>query len=221
MDKLKEIIPKVLLPLFVLGLAYLGWDYYDFMMGVNSPLVEKSARIKAMSEENVRIREKIKQANEFYSTLKRKRVELRALATQLDEMKTSLSDDLDVPNLIKMVVAEATKVGLKVMSLKPTTIKTSEYYAEQSFDLMFHGAFAQLVLFLQRVSNLERIIRVDNFDIRRNGPSNSLFVEINGTVQLKAYKYLGSKADEIAKSGGSDVKAASTTGGPTPPGGGK
>jgi hypothetical protein len=53
-------------------------------------------------------------------------------------------------------------------------------------------------LFLQRLTNLERIVRADNFDVKRNGISTAAYPEITGNIQLKAYQYKQSEADTLA-----------------------
>jgi hypothetical protein len=42
-------------------------------------------------------------------------------------------------------------------------------------------------------------VRVDNFNIRPRGPASGRYVEIDGTVQLKVYRYIASKADDLGR----------------------
>ncbi|MGZ3687095.1 MAG: type 4a pilus biogenesis protein PilO [Bdellovibrionota bacterium] len=233
LDKIKEILNKIpYTAILVAFLGYLAWDCYTFLNDAQSPLLQKQGQIESIKKENAGLQVKIRAANDFFHGLDAKRAELRALAVTLDEMKGTLSESLDIPSFVKMVVTEAAKVGLKVMSIKPTDAKKSEYYIEQAFDLSFRAVYVQLVLFIERLSNVERIVRVDNFDIHRTGSSISPYVELGGTIQIKTYRYLGSKADDVAKNGGTGstppAPAASTpnpTITPTPgflrPGGGR
>src|SRR5205823_12664401 len=93
------------------------------------------------------------------------------------------------------------RVGLQVNGIKPLEPRKSEYYVEQPFELNFRAVYAQLYVFLQRLSTVERIARVDDFDIHPAGPSSAPYVELTGTIEIKTYKYIGSKADELAKGG--------------------
>ena len=204
MDQIRELIEKIPVPvLMILGLAYLGYDYYDFTTSPSSPLIQKTTQIASAKKEIQVLGEKVKKAQEFFRSLDAKRAEIRGLAQQLDQMKTTLSDKLDISVFIKMLITEAAKVGLRVLSIKPTESKKHEYYVEQSFDVNMRGVFVQLLAFLDRLSSLERIIRVDGMDVKRMGSSLAPYVELAGTLQVKTYKYLGSKADDLAKSGGS------------------
>ena len=202
MERAKEILDKVPWTFVMVGLVgYFAYDGYTFVSDPGSTLNVRKGQIQVIKKDNEQTQVKLKAAYEFFKSLDAKRSELRFLATQLEEMKTTLSTTLDVPSFIKMVVTEAKKVGMRVTSLKPTEGKAGEYYFEQSFDLNFQAVYAQLLVFLDRLASAERIVRVDNFSIRRMGSSDAPFVPLNGTVQLKAYRYLGSKADEIGSSG--------------------
>ena len=209
LEGLKEILNK--LPLTAILVVFLGWlayDYHDFTNSPDSPLLQKQGNLESLKKSNQEAVTKIKEANEFFRALDVKKSELRALAQQLSEMKATLTEDLDVPNLIKGVITEARKVGLTVVSIKPTEAKKYEYYGEQAFELAFKGVYVQLLVFLERLSSFERIVRIDNIDMKRISSSVATYVELGGVIQLKAYRYLGSKADEVANASGKPVQAA-------------
>lgn len=205
-EELRDKIEKAPLSLiFAMVLAYFAYDYLSFTSDAESPLISMQAQVERIKKENSQVQAKIKAANEFYKTLDQKRAELRSLALELDRMKATLSEELDFPAFMKMVVTEARRVGLGVVSLKPTESKGHEFYVEQAFDLSFKGLYLQLLVFLERLSNVERIVRVDNFDLKRVTSSLGPYVELQGTIQIKTYRYRGSKADTVAKAGGSEA----------------
>lgn len=207
-ERLSELLEKIpILPLFFLGLVYLGWDGYQFVTDPTSPLGQKQTQLTAVQAENVRLEDKVKKAKEFFKSLDIKREEIRTLATQLEQMKTTLSDQLDVPRFIKLVITEAAKTGIRVVSIKPTEPKSYEYYLEQPFDLTFRGVYVQVLVFLERLANLDRVIRVDSFDIKRQGSSLAQYVDLGGVIRIKTYKYVGSRADEVSKSGAAAPQA--------------
>lgn len=220
-EKLKELLQKV--PWQALLVVYLllqGWAYYEFTTSPESPLIQKQGQIVEAKKEITALGAKLKSAQEFFRSLDQKRAEIRALTQALDEMKNALTEELDVPAFVKLVATEAKKLGVNVASIRPTTSKEHEYYIEQAFDLNFSCVYVQLVVFLERIASLEKIVRIDDMLIRRLGSSTAQYVELGGTLQLKAYKYLGSKADDVARAGGSDGKGDPAPGG-APAGGGQ
>ena len=105
--------------------------------------------------------------------------------------------------------------------LEPGMPKTVEFYVQQPFVMAFKGVYIQLMVFLERMSNVQKIVRVDSFSMKPVSSSRSRYVEIEGVVELKAYRYLASAADALGRA---EVQQA--TGGPkgtqgAKPGGGK
>ncbi len=218
-NKLAEILQRVPLGL-VLGLyvAYVGYDYYNFMNDPASPLLQKKAQLAQTQALNQQMKAKIKKAEDFYHQLDQQKAEIRAMVGELGQIKATLSDEIDVAAFIKTLVTEAGKVGLTVQSIKPTEPKAADYYVEQPFDLSFKGVYAQLFVFLDRLSKLDRIVRVDRFDVHEEGPNNVAFVTLDGTIQIKTYRYLASKADDFEKDqppsvSGAKIVPASAKGG--------
>jgi Tfp pilus assembly protein PilO len=202
--QLREKLEKVPFTLLLVAyLGYLGYDYYSFVNDPSSPLVQKQGELVNVQNEINKLKERVKKAQEFYQTLNAKKMELRALAKELEDTRTTISDAVDVPELMKTILIEARRAGLKVIGIKPAGTKAQEYFEEQDFELVTSGVFFQYVTFLDRVSNLQRILRVDNIEFAPSSPSSDKYVELKAKSQVKAYHYLGSQADDIAKAGGS------------------
>lgn len=218
-EMLKERLEKFPITLLlVLFLGYLAYDYSVFMNDPASLLTAKKTELKGAKEINNKIQERVKQANEYVRNLEAKTAEIRRLAVELEGMKATLTESLDVPGFMKMAITEAKKVGLVVLGLKPTALNKSEYYVEQAFELNFRGVYVQLLVFLDRLSQAQKIVRVDNFSIKPKGGGSSRYVELEGTVQIKTYYYLGSKADELGRTESLAPASVPPSGSPaTPP----
>src|SRR6185437_10414404 len=122
-----------LLPIFAALALYQGYSYYEFSHDPSGALVQEQSQLSSVKDQNADLQRKIAAAKSFFQTLSQKRDELRAMATQLDQMKTVLTEDLDIPGFIKIVVTEARKVGLRVLSIKPSPPNEQPYYTEQPF----------------------------------------------------------------------------------------
>ncbi len=188
-----------------------GLNFHSFITDDDSPLIMKKKDIAAAKEAKKKVEAKLKESIAFVKSLETKKNELRGLATDLQGMKETLSERLDVPAFMKMTITEANKVGLNIVSLKPTGGKEKEYYAEKTFEMSFRGLFVQFIMFLDRISKVSEIIRTDKFSMKPRGPKTARFVELEGTIELKTYKYLGTKADSLdSLSNASEVKKSSS-----------
>lgn len=192
---------------FVILAAYFGWDYYSFISDPGSELGVRHSTRDQKKDEIVTTEKKVKDAKEFYENLEKKRDELRKLSSELATMKSTLTENNDVPAFMKLVLNEAKRVGLTVTSLNPLQSQTRQYYVEQPFDLSFQGVYVQLIAFLDRLAQAERIVRIDDFSVKpRNQASRtSRFVDLEGTIKVRSYVYLGTTEDAVATSGGSDT----------------
>lgn len=199
------------LPIGLLMAGWAGWlafDYYGFTNNSDSPLVQKVMQMEGIKKETDGLKKKVKEMQEFAKKLDQKKAELRELAKQLDAMKTGISEEIDVAQFLKTTTSEAKKVGLKVVSMKPAAPVNQEFYQEQPFDFQFKGVYVQLLVFLDRMSALQQIVRVETFDVKNTTASSSSIVELDGTVQIKTFKYLASKADDVAKAKVAQISAS-------------
>lgn len=194
-----EKIPLVLL--LVLYGGYVGYDYfYAFKSGSSSPYLAKKSELENVQKATSALDDKIRRAKEFYKTLDQKRAEIRNLSLQLDQLKATLSEELDLPSFMKMVTTEAERVGVNVTTIRPGESKREEFTMAQSYEIDFHAVYIQLLVFLQRLATLERIIRVEAMTFKPNSAgatdTSAGYVELSGTLLLKTYRYIGTAAEE-------------------------
>lgn len=192
--------------LLVLYCGYLGYDYYNFMTDTSSALKSKAHEVTVAEEEITALKNKIKKVNEFSHELNTRKTKLRGLAQQLESTKAVISETIDVPGLMRTVLHEAKRVGLTVNSLRPGGIRTADYYGEREFQFDSSGVFFQYVAFLDRIANLQEILRVENLTISKVTLGNAKVIDLRATIQFKAYRYIGSKADELGKTGAISVQ---------------
>ena len=187
------------------AIAYCGWlsydYYYDFQKNPESPKNLKLAEIEVVKAQNEVLKKRIREIDEFFKNLEVKKQELRALALQLDSLKASLSESIDVPAFMNLITTEARKLGLTVAKIRPAEGRKLDYYGVQDFELNFRGGYVQLLVFLNRLSQSAKIMRVDTYRMKPRGSARSRFVELEGMVQIKAYYYIGSKEDRMGREG--------------------
>lgn len=210
LQALRDLLEKIpLLPVLGLYLGYLGYDYYNFVNDAGSTLNRKKQQVATAQTEIDGLHSKIKKMNDFSQTLNLKKAELRSLAQELESTKASLPETLDIPDLMKTLLIEAKRAGLTVTSLKPGASKVADYYGEQILEFESTGIYFQFLAFLDRIANLQKIIRIENIKFTPVSASNAKYVQLKSTIDFKAYRYIGSKADELGKGGASSGAPAS------------
>ena len=202
------------MPWLLIGFATAGtfaWDYYQFGADPNSELNMERGRIEEIRGDIKRKTEKLLEVEEFRKTVDQRKQQLFSLASRLNERKQAVSDKLDVADFMSLISTEAKRVGLDVVSLEPNAMVTKELYAEHPFKLVFRGVYVQFLVFLERVANLQKIVRIDRFEVKPSSSANlsRSLVQLEGNMELKVYRYVSSAADSLpaefqtAQSGGS------------------
>ncbi len=181
----------------IVVLAYLGYQFYDFELGAQGARAMHQAAITAKTAEIEQFKKKKIEAEKFYSQLESKRQELYRLIDDLNGMQASLSDGLEVPAMIKLLVTEAKNTGIKVDRIEPGAKKEKEFYLEQEFRLTVRGTYVQVVTFLDRVAHLKRILRIEGFDLAPKNQSSSKYIISEAKLSVRAYQYAKSKADDL------------------------
>ena len=98
-----------------------------------------------------------------------------------------------------MLLTESKRIKLKVDRIEPANRTAKEFYIEQEFKLDTKGTFIQMVLFSQRVSQLQRILRIESFNLKTAAvPDPRISNLLDGQFTIKAYQYAASKEDEMA-----------------------
>ncbi len=202
LEEIKVLLNRIPALLIVLAFGiWEGWTYYQFVQGdPMSPLAQKEKKYKETESQTAGLRRRVKEVQEFMAGLDRKREELRTLAIRLGEMKSTLSEELDVPAIIKFVITEAKRMRVTVRGLRPESERLEELYVQQPFRLEFQAIYAQLVAFLVHVTNAQNILKIGALEILPNGSQESKFVPIKGTIELLAFRYSGTEADRVATS---------------------
>lgn len=200
-ERIRTIIDKIPINLimFVL-LAYKGYDVYVFMNDPQSDLNQRVATIEELQGDLQKLELRVKEIEKFKQVLDQKRESLRMVAQELESLKASLGSEIDVPAFIKMVTTEARKLGMTVGSIRPAVVVQRDLYNEQAFEISFKGIYVQLLVFLQRLSKMQNIVRIESMDMHpvasaaTSGPKR--YVDLDGRIQIKAYSYRAPTAEE-------------------------
>ena len=116
-------------------------------------------------------------------------INLDSYKQQMEQVKDSyknllkqMPSDDQLPELIDTLTHQAQKNKLKYQSIKPGDTKSmSGFYKEMPLDLTLTGSYNGFGGFVSDVTKLPRIVTMQDFDIKPNGSSLTM------SIQLKAY----------------------------------
>jgi Tfp pilus assembly protein PilO len=179
-------------------LGYLGFEYYTFSYSPEGEVELHRSALASANSELEGLRKKLADGNKFMKSLDQKREEIRAQIVKLGEYQGALSEAPDVPVLLRLLDTEAKRAELKVDRIEPGKKDQREYYLEQEFKLDVRGTFQNLLLFIHRVSQLQRILRIEGVTLRIAASSVSAkAITLSANLSVRAYQYTLSKEDKL------------------------
>src|SRR6185369_216830 len=102
--------------------------------------------------------------------------QLRALKTELEgrykEAVSQLPDQKEIPDLLTNISNKARESGLDILTFRPKPENPQDFYAEIPVDISVRGGFHSLVSFFDEVGRLNRLVNINNIDMKNAKPSD-------------------------------------------------
>jgi type IV pilus assembly protein PilO len=119
--------------------------------------------------------------------------QLRALKTELEgryqEAIAQLPDEKDIPKVLKDVSDKAREAGLDVLVFRPKTENPQQFYAEIPVDVTVRGGFHSLVSFFDEVGRLNRLVNINNIDMKNPKPNDDQSL-LDTNVLVTTFRFL-------------------------------
>ena len=90
------------------------------------------------------------------------------LQLQLEKARKALPESNEIPELLKKISEHGSKVGLEISKFNQEPERfseTNEFVAETPIELAVIGNYHDIAIFFDRISQMDRIVHVDNIDI--------------------------------------------------------
>ncbi len=100
-----------------------------------------------------------------YDEDRKRRDEMQKASTKQYQ---ELPPDTEMSSFLASLNAQADIVGLEILSVKPLQEEAAEYYARIPVQLELLGSFHQLAKFFYLIGSLDRIINVENINLKVN-----------------------------------------------------
>jgi type IV pilus assembly protein PilO len=142
----------------------------------------------------------LKTERDSYEKRKREYVayrdELRKLQEEQRELLKALPKKAEIPSFISSMQEQAELSGLEVLTMTIDAEAPEELYVRIPVRMEVRGSYHSLTKFFKNVSELRRIVNIENFGLNMDGPAN---VENNGPPKLRA-KFIAATFRYVEKS---------------------
>jgi type IV pilus assembly protein PilO len=192
------------LGLLALGLiALLAVAYFLYWQGQLDELAAGQAKEESLKGE---YKDKIKQAVNL-DALKSQKLQVEKFVGQLEKQ---LPSKAQMDALLSDINQAGVGRGLQFELFKPGSVTVKDYYAELPISIKLVGNYHDLGAFTSDISNLPRIVTLNNMTITGNEKTGALLLE----TTAKTFRYLddaevNAQRAEVAKKKAATAAAAS------------
>jgi type IV pilus assembly protein PilO len=100
------------------------------------------------------------------ANLPRLQKELQEWDAKLKAAVAQLPDRKEIPDLLSSLSTKAKEAGLEILLFRPRAENFQEFYAEIPVDIVVRGGFFNAVTFFDEVGKLNRLVNIDNIDLK-------------------------------------------------------
>ncbi|NTW35376.1 MAG: type 4a pilus biogenesis protein PilO [Syntrophobacteraceae bacterium] len=173
-EKLGELTPPQRILLFVITLALLGGGFYFLKYKDQAANI---SRLQTSVSEQEKKLVALKQAAVEVDKLK---LELAESEEKLKQVLSFLPDQKEIPGLLDNISQLGAEVGLENILFQPQPEQPREFHAAIPIRLDIVGTYHELGVFLDRLSKLNRILKVENLNLTKQKDGSDL--QVGATV---------------------------------------
>lgn len=187
-EKLKKLskVQRILLYVFpfliVIG-VFVGLLFYP-----------KFTTIGQLKSEHKQLENDLRIASQKATRLNKLRKELAAAQEEFKIAGQALPEKEEIPSLLAGISQSGQDSGLEFLLFQPQPEVRKDFYAELPLALTVQGNYHNMGSFLDSVSNLSRIVNINNVEMKPTGKDTT---ELSMSCTAVTYKFI--EADEAAK----------------------
>lgn len=163
-------------------IALLALDYFFLY----APQSLKSAQLAQNIENGQQERDK---KRKLTANLPKLELQLKELDGMLKLAVAQLPERKEIPDLLSSVSSKAREARLEILIFRPRGENLQEFYAEIPVDIVVRGGFHELVTFFDEVGRLNRLVNMQNIEMR-NPKVQGERVSLDASTMATTYRFL-------------------------------
>ena len=123
-------------------------------------------KVTKLAEEITGVRGDRDRKKALSANLPKLQKELQEWDAKLRAAVAQLPDRKEIPDLLSSLSTKAREAGLEILLFRPRAENFQEFYAEIPVDIVVRGGFFNAVTFFDEVGKLNRLVNIDNIDLK-------------------------------------------------------
>lgn len=168
---------RLLLLAGVVVLILAGFVYFVYL--------EKHKQCVSLEQQKISRFAKLQEDRRIADNLPKFKSEYESMKRKLDRALAELPNQKEIPTLLTSIASLAKDNGLDVLRFKPGNEIPQGFYAEVPVSLKLVGSYHEVAMFTYDVSNLARIVNINNLKMdgpKMSGGRNLLSIECLATT---------------------------------------
>lgn len=141
------------------GYIYFGTSFLPF----NYPV--RKAKIETLAAEHEKLAAEVEKARKVVGDLARLEAEYERLHDQWLSAQKLLPEEKEMPDLLRQVTTAGSRSGVEFALFQPEAPVAHEFYTDHPINVTVRGNYHQVGSFVGRLSNLERIVNVNELSM--------------------------------------------------------
>ena len=125
----------------------------------------KQEELSNLQEQRGTLQAKLQQDRRIANDLPKFQAEYKKMQDQLAQTLAELPNEKEIPSLLTSISSLAKDNGLEVLRFRPGGEVKKGFYAEVPVSLQLVGSYHDVALFFQAVSDLSRIVNINNLSM--------------------------------------------------------
>ena len=146
-------------------------------------------KVTKLAEEITAVRSDRDRKKALSANLPKLQKELQQWDAKLNAAVAQLPDRKEIPDLLSSLSTKAREAGLEILLFRPRAENFQEFYAEIPVDIVVRGGFFNAVTFFDEVGKLNRLVNIDNIDLK-NPKVGSDQVALEISTLATTYRFL-------------------------------
>lgn len=142
---------------------FAAFKYFDFSTGFQTQKDDENRKLKELADKL-----------EFRALADRYLAEIEQVNRLLEEVRKKLPKDLNAANFIEQLNLNALQAGIDVKKSMPLSPVSKGFYTEIPVRIEGCATYDQIGQFVANLSEIERIITLDNFGLNSYVPTSQL-----------------------------------------------
>jgi Tfp pilus assembly protein PilO len=184
------LLASILNYVWVLIIAYGGWEAYGLYETYQESLVGLDSQIPVITNKIKKSQKQKKQIRAYLRDIEEAKNNIELVAKEVESLQKRLPESIKDTENLGLIKQIAESLNIRNIFLSPGIEENKGFYFTKRYEFTATGTYLQFLIFFEKVGASERLLNVKTIDIKKSDSrQRGRFQLINAKVIIEAYRY--------------------------------